>query len=681
MTALILCMAIAQTRAVPLQHECKFNPEEGEYFEGDLELLKDLLQEIYNAKRLPTESAQAESDHASMADGVGLEFEPHLPMEEIGDGFYPQTRVSMGQIPDDGIDETEERSDETEDEAEDEIDTTQEGIDIQLEPSLPMEEIGDGFYPQTNSQIESTQPQLRDSDNKLEEGDLFEGDLKISQELIDAFYNTGDLPRESAAIKRQDRLWPNATVSYDLDPGLNSSVEHVIRQAMDHWEDRTCLRFIKRDNETPDYINFIDTKRGCYSNSIGMKGGKQIINLKGVRAGAGCKTKGIIIHEIGHAVGFWHEHSRPDRDDYVDVLEENIQTKRASAFKKRNYDEVDSLGVVYDYGSVMHYRTTAFSNCKVRAMCPTLKVNNQAEYKEQGSPKIGQRSGLSTRDALQARLLYNCTGAGTKGILKVYIRNIPDTDGWRTLHNPYVKVTGYDSTGDKVVKTTSTKSVTTNPKCEEWQNLGERDWEFFRIQIWDYDGKGSSDEAVSVSQTIIPKGGYHKTQEHCVDTACKGYLLFDYNFIMDGSKCVPNPCLNGGTCIDQITSYKCSCTSGWGGKQCNNANKNLKLKILSGHEDGLWNVRDPYVEVIAYNSDGKRVRMTTAAKSGTLNPTWNKWLKFGTDTWKTFEIQVWDLDTRSLSKRQTFTIAYGKHSVEKHKTYGKGDITFNYKFH
>ena len=44
--------------------------------------------------------------------------------------------------------------------------------------------------------------------------------------------------------------------------------------------------------------------------------------------GDGCNYKQLIIHEFMHALGFWHEQSRTDRNHYIDVLWENIDPSK-----------------------------------------------------------------------------------------------------------------------------------------------------------------------------------------------------------------------------------------------------------------------------------------------------------------------------------------------------------------
>ena len=54
---------------------------------------------------------------------------------------------------------------------------------------------------------------------------------------------------------------------------------------------------------------------------VGKRGnGPQAISI-----GKNCDKFGIVVHELGHAVGFWHEHTRPDRDAWVKIIKENIQ--------------------------------------------------------------------------------------------------------------------------------------------------------------------------------------------------------------------------------------------------------------------------------------------------------------------------------------------------------------------
>lgn len=66
---------------------------------------------------------------------------------------------------------------------------------------------------------------------------------------------------------------------------------------------------------------------------------------------------GVIAHEVAHALGFWHEQSRPDRDSFVDVVWKNIDSGSLGQFLKEQSDDVDNEGIAYDYGSIMHYRS------------------------------------------------------------------------------------------------------------------------------------------------------------------------------------------------------------------------------------------------------------------------------------------------------------------------------------
>ncbi|PIO72083.1 astacin, partial [Teladorsagia circumcincta] len=117
---------------------------------------------------------------------------------------------------------------------------------------------------------------------------------------------------------------------------------------------------------------------------------------------------GVAVHEIGHTLGFWHTHSRHDRDEFITVIKENINCSRIGQFMPPKTMEINNnYNLTYDYGSVMHYGATAFINDTAAADRSKLTmVSKDVLYKETlGSPII------SFYDLLMMNLYYNCTDA------------------------------------------------------------------------------------------------------------------------------------------------------------------------------------------------------------------------------------------------------------------------------
>jgi len=218
---------------------------------------------------------------------------------------------------------------------------------------------------------------------------LLEGDMILSKEQIRRAEEEEDIDSSRKRGAMKSKLWTNGIVPYIIDSSLSrySRAVSAIRDGMQEWTSKTCIRFKKKTSESA-YIRFRSSS-GCAS-YVGRQGRGQDIML-----GSGCWIRGIVAHEIGHAIGFFHEQSRPDRDSYITVYYANIRPGTQRNFHKYPKTTIDSLGTRYDYGSLMHYRATAFS----RNGRPTI-------VPKRPGVTIGQRKGLSSIDALQANLLY-----------------------------------------------------------------------------------------------------------------------------------------------------------------------------------------------------------------------------------------------------------------------------------
>lgn len=170
---------------------------------------------------------------------------------------------------------------------------------------------------------------------------LFQGDILLTAEQV-AQLNQSSTTR-SGYLSDWKKRWTNNIVYYTVANDFQKKIE--LEKAIEHWEERTNLIFIGRTNEK-NYIEFVNDPYVSES-YLGMIGGKQII-----RIASGARMNSVA-HEIGHAIGLVHEQCRPDRDNYITVLYDNIIKD-----KQHNYDKFTkgvNVSKPFDFNSLMLY--------------------------------------------------------------------------------------------------------------------------------------------------------------------------------------------------------------------------------------------------------------------------------------------------------------------------------------
>ncbi|XP_069813759.1 meprin A subunit beta-like [Dendropsophus ebraccatus] len=208
--------------------------------------------------------------------------------------------------------------------------------------------------------------------------DLFEGDIKLQ-------------PNERNSIIGDQYRWP-IPVPYYLEDSLEINAKALVLEAFERYRLKSCIDFKPWEGE-PNYIS-VFKESGCWSYIGNLRRGKQQLSL-----GANCDRLATIQHEFLHSLGFWHEQSRSDRDDYVIIEWDRILSGREGNFNKYNDTRSNSLNVPYDYTSVMHYSKTAFQI----GTEPTIVTRIEAF-----SDVIGQRIDFSDYDLSKLNRLYNC---------------------------------------------------------------------------------------------------------------------------------------------------------------------------------------------------------------------------------------------------------------------------------
>jgi hypothetical protein len=253
---------------------------------------------------------------------------------------------------------------------------------------------------------------------------VLEGDIVFGP-AADVLNRGANSPRVPGYVHGEPKLWARNVVPYVIDPSVTAFDRVAIEQAIAAWQRSTHVRFSRlsgtRDWQRENYIKFSGRKDQCSSNSLGVKeassNNDEDNNINVVQI-AGCgRSWGRVAHEIGHAIGLGHEHSRGKRDSYITILWGNIDKPKQLC--RVMWDQQALADTSYDYDSIMHYAPTRgvrpASDCKrteydgaisCLAFLPDQHKLDQQRRELDRNIKPGQRDHLSDGDIARVNALY-----------------------------------------------------------------------------------------------------------------------------------------------------------------------------------------------------------------------------------------------------------------------------------
>lgn len=214
------------------------------------------------------------------------------------------------------------------------------------------------------------------------------------------------------AIKCRRWLWPDRTVPYKVNL-RDPMITEKFQAAIDELNDLQCVNFYRLiDDEEIDKLGKMRKKyltirevepvpgRSCQA-SLGYVGRQPRMDLSHV-----C-TKGQILHELMHILGFAHEHQRPDRDRYVKIRCEHLMPNVTQDFRRLREQVISQVSMEdeYDFRSIMHYRLDHFSIDGHQTIEPDLDYLKGLGIRED---EIGLMRELSEGDVRRIRRLYEC---------------------------------------------------------------------------------------------------------------------------------------------------------------------------------------------------------------------------------------------------------------------------------
>lgn len=244
--------------------------------------------------------------------------------------------------------------------------------------------------PSLNSTTDTVSaPIANDAFSKRNESVPYQRDGKYAvyyHDIILGMVDESDTNENGLAQVDRIQLW-NSPIAYAISKEVPEPQR--IEEAIKYFNENTPVKFTPFAGET-DAILFEQADEHCRS-FLGKKAAIQPIFIS-----PKCTTHEIL-HEIMHALGFIHEQSRSDRDDYIEILWENVEPKFLKQFQHAPDLFMENIGASpFDYTSVMLYKPETFAK---NPGLPTMKSKNREAI-------LPTQTGLSHSDIERLQRLY-----------------------------------------------------------------------------------------------------------------------------------------------------------------------------------------------------------------------------------------------------------------------------------
>lgn len=225
---------------------------------------------------------------------------------------------------------------------------------------------------------------------------VVEGDIVLGKASGVLAKQSGNI--QTTVMAGQANHWPSGRIPYviETDAARKASVIAAIKD----WNSKAAAIWVPKTAQDLDYVAFVNHATVTNS-SVGRIGGRQIINI------APWADESSAMHEMGHASGLHHEHSRSDRASNINI---------SSSFKFNSTTNIDfgQIGTAvgaYDHQSLMHYFPGTYyfvwnADCSCWKSTSNVTVNWITMENQPGKPAISRGTTLSAGDIQTLRSLY-----------------------------------------------------------------------------------------------------------------------------------------------------------------------------------------------------------------------------------------------------------------------------------